>query len=183
MKKKTCKEEGCDKYIWARGLCKGHDMVYNPKKYMLDRAKVKKVIEKSGKAENVASLKKKLDTIFSLYIRLRNADSNGMVQCFTSGKIMHYKEAHAGHFISRRHLATRWDETNVQVQSVKENIFNQGNAPMFAVNLDEKFGIGTAKKLVEKSNNISKITPSIYKILINEYQIKVNDLKQKLGVE
>jgi hypothetical protein len=32
-------------------------------------------------------LKTKLDNIFSLYIRLREATDEGLVQCFTCGKV------------------------------------------------------------------------------------------------
>ena len=35
---------------------------------------------------------KKLDAIFSQYIRLKDADHNGDVKCFTCGKVSHYKK-------------------------------------------------------------------------------------------
>lgn len=179
MKKKVCKRCEKEKQIWARGLCKSCDIVENPSKYMLERKKA----EKKKKAESITSLKKKLDAIFSLYIRLRDADENGTVQCFTSGDLMHYKKAHAGHYVSRRHLSTRWDETNVQVQSVKENIFNQGNAPMFAIKLDEKYGQGTAKSLVEKSLISFKESKDWYVSNIDFYKKEVEILKSKLNEE
>jgi len=127
------------------------------------------------------NLKDKLDKIFSLYIRLRDADENGTVQCFTSGKLMHYKKAHAGHYISRRHLSTRWDEINVQVQSVGENIYNQGNAPVFAINLDSKYGEGTSKNLVLKSNEEFKPTKDWYLEKIEYYKNKVNKLLKNIS--
>ena len=56
---------------------------------------------------------KKLDAIFSQYIRLKDADHNGNVTCFTCGKVEHYKKGmQCGHFQSRKHLATRFDEEN-----------------------------------------------------------------------
>ena len=59
---------------------------------------------------------KRLDTVFSLYIRLREAD-NEMVECFTCGKISHYKKnMQCGHFQSRSSYSTRWDPNNCQVQ-------------------------------------------------------------------
>ena len=42
---------------------------------------------------------KNLDTIFSQYIRLKNADDLGNVSCFTCGKVSHYKVGmQCGHF-------------------------------------------------------------------------------------
>jgi hypothetical protein len=179
MKQKVCSRCEKPKRIWARGLCKSCDIAINPKKYMIEKKKV----ERKKKAESVNTLKKKLDNIFSLYIRLRNSDENGTVECFTSGELMHYKKSHAGHYVSRRHLSTRWDETNVQVQSVKENIFNQGNAPMFAVKLDEQFGSGTAKSLVEKSLISFKEGKDWYIEKIGYYTEIVGNLKSKLNEE
>lgn len=174
---KICKRCEKEKRIWARGMCKSCDIVTNPSKYMIERKKA----EKKKKAESVTILKKKLDAVFSLYIRLRNADENGTVECFTSGQLMHYKKAHAGHYISRRHLSTRWDETNVQVQSVKENIFNQGNAPVFAIRLDEVYGQGTAKSLVEKSLINFKESKDWYSSQIEHYTKIVNTLKSQIN--
>jgi hypothetical protein len=42
---------------------------------------------KKVKKEKITPLKTKLDDIFSLYIRLREATDEGLVQCFTCGKV------------------------------------------------------------------------------------------------
>lgn len=141
---------------------------------------MKGIVKKLKKSESISALKKKLDTVFSLYIRLRFADNKGMVKCFTSGKIMHYKEAHCGHFISRRHLGTRWNEVNCQVQSVSENIYNQGNAPEFAKRIEEIYGKKELDLLHIKKNNISKMGAFEYGLLIKEYTDKVRELKEKI---
>ena len=46
----------------------------------------------------ISKLKKKLDKIFSEFIRRRNADHLGRVKCFTCGVEKHWKEQQAGHF-------------------------------------------------------------------------------------
>lgn len=127
--------------------------------------------------ESLTKLKAKLDKVFSIYIRRRYADSNGMVVCFTSGKRMHWKESHCGHFISRRHLGTRWDEINCQVQSVSENLYNQGNAPEFAKRIEEKYGKQALELLHIKKNNKVKMGVFEYKLLIEEYENKIKNLK------
>jgi hypothetical protein len=55
----------------------------------------------------------KLDSIFSQYIRLRYS-KNEISECVTCGKQDHWKKLQAGHFVSRKHYATRWDEDNVK---------------------------------------------------------------------
>ena len=77
--------------------------------------------------KTISKLKKELDKWFSLYIRLREATDEGMVQCFTCSKVSSYKQGmQCGHFQSRRHHATRWNEQNCQAQCVKCNMFKKG---------------------------------------------------------
>jgi len=90
---------------------------------------------------------KKLDSVFSEFIRKRDMDSKGFNTCFTCGKVAHWKELQCGHFQSRKHYATRWDEQNCQVQCVGCNMFKQGEQFKFGVNLDKKYGVGVAETL------------------------------------
>ena len=96
----------------------------------------------------ISKLKKKLEGLFSHYIRRRNADHLGRVKCFTCGIEKHWKEQQAGHFQSRSHHSTRWDEINVQVQCVKCNMYRQGEQYKFGMYLDQRFGDGTAEEFV-----------------------------------
>ena len=103
---------------------------------------------KKVKKEKITPLKTKLDDIFSLYIRLREATDEGLVQCFTCGKVGHYKTGgmQNGHFQSRKHLATRFSEDgNCEVQCIKCNIFDSGQQYIFSLRLDEKYGEGRAQ--------------------------------------
>jgi hypothetical protein len=133
--------------------------------------------------KSISKLKKELDKWFSLYIRLRDATNEGMVQCFTSNRIYHYKNIHAGHFISRRHLATRWCETNVQPQSAADNLFGQGEQYKFGLNLDAKYGSGTAEELQFKARSTVKLSRIDYEEKITYYKDAVNNLKKEKGIE
>ena len=134
-------------------------------------------------AKTVSKLKKELDKWFSLYIRLKNATEEGMVQCFTSGRVYHYKSIHAGHFMSRKNLSTRWDEMNVQPQSAADNLFGQGEQYKFSLALDAKYGEGTAEELQFKSRQIKKFTRVDYEDLISYYKSLVKNLKEEKGIE
>ena len=59
---------------------------------------------------------KKLDTVFSEYIRRRDADEYGRVKCCTCDTVAHWSEMDCGHWIMRRHTATRWSEENCHPQ-------------------------------------------------------------------
>ena len=100
--------------------------------------------------KTISKLKKELDKWFSLYIRLRDATDEGMVQCFTCGVVKYYKSGmQCGHFQSRRHLPTRFDEENCAPQCVSCNMFKQGEQYKFALNLDAKYMV----KEHQKENN------------------------------
>jgi|TARA_B100001094_G_scaffold140387_2_gene136051 hypothetical protein len=133
--------------------------------------------------KSISKLKKELDKWFSLYIRLRDATNEGMVQCFTSNRVYHYKQIHAGHFMSRRCLSTRWCEINVQPQSAADNLFGQGEQFKFGLNLDAKYGEGTAEELQLKARQIQKFSRVDYEDKISYYKDAVKNLKKEKGIE
>ena len=133
--------------------------------------------------KSISKLKKELDKWFSLYIRLRDATDEGLVQCFTSGRVYHYKNIHAGHFMSRKYLSTRWCETNVQPQSAADNLFGQGEQYKFGLKLDGKYGEGTAEELQYKAKKIVKFSRVDYDEKISYYKKAVDNLKKEKGIE
>ena len=135
-------------------------------------------------AKSISKLKKELDKWFSLYIRLRDATDEGMVQCFTCGKVAHYKVGmQCGHFQSRSNLKTRFDEENCQVQCVGCNMFKQGEQYRFALQLDGKYGEGTAEKLMYLSHQGIRFIRGDYEDKISYYKEAVEKLKKEKGIE
>ena len=96
---------------------------------------------------SASKIKKELDRVFSIYIRTRNASTNGTVMCFTCGTKGHWKTMDCGHFQSRVHTNTRWNEKNCQVQCKSCNIFRSGEQYKFSIYLDQYYGPGTAEEL------------------------------------
>ena len=114
---------------------------------------------------------KKLDAIFSQYIRLKDADHKGNVSCFTCGKVSHYKVGmQCGHFQSRKHYATRWLEMNVAVQCVGCNVYKFGEQFVFGKYLDQKYGNGTAEQLYIKSKETVKYSNDELLDMIKHYK-------------
>ena len=123
----------------------------------------------------------KLDKEFSLFIRLRAVNYSGYGNCFTCGKLIHYKDGHCGHFISRRHKATRWHEQNCALQCIACNLFNQGRQFEFARAIDKLWGGGTADKLLALSRTVCKRGDFEFKEMAKYYQrqakLKLAELK------
>ena len=122
------------------------------------------------------NLIKKLDNVFSQYIRRRFA-VNGITKCVTCGKQAHWKELQAGHFMSRKHYSTRWDETNVQVQCSGCNVFRYGEQFKFGMYLEDSYEKGTAVELQNKSREIAKFSDIHLKEMIEYYNKLLTNLK------
>ena len=132
--------------------------------------------------KTISKLKKELDKWFSLYIRIRNSE-NGLAQCFTCGKVDHYKKLQCGHFQSRRCHSTRWNEQNCQVQCVSCNMFKSGEQWKFGLALDLKYGEGTSQELEFLSKIIVKKMRSEYEEDIRYYKTLVENLKKEKEIE
>lgn len=122
-----------------------------------------------------ASLVKKLDTVFSIYIRNRYTN-NEIAECYTCNKKDHWKKLQAGHFASRKHYSTRWDEYNVQVQCASCNIWNQGMQFEFGKRLCLQYGDNFAEDLMIKSNISVKFADVDLIDMIQKYTLLLDSL-------
>ena len=118
----------------------------------------------------LTKLKNLADTAFSLYIRRRDADTNGYVTCVTCPTNKHYKMMDAGHFVSRKKEGTRYDDRNVFTQCKRCNIFMSGNKPEFSIFLMKRFGKGIVEELVKTGNLIVRRRTWDYEELIAKFK-------------
>jgi len=128
---------------------------------------------KTSKKPTRSKLVKKLDVVFSQYIRIKDADKYGMVKCVTCGKVGHWKTGgmQCGHFMSRKHYSTRWDERNTAVQCVGCNVYKSGEQYKFSKYLGNKL----AEELHLKSQIITKFTTDELKDMITYYSNKLKN--------
>jgi len=119
-----------------------------------------------------SKLVKKLDTVFSQWVRLSNADNNKNCICITCNKTFFWKEIQAGHFMSRTHYSIRWDERNVKPQCVGCNVFKYGEQYKFSLFL----GKDAAEVLYLKSKEIVKFTNYELEDKINDYSLRLKKL-------
>lgn len=123
--------------------------------------------------------KAKADKWFSEWIRLRDADANGMVTCITNPKIRkHWREVDCGHWISRAKESTRYDERNANGQSKQANRFQGGHFLEHGLAIDRKFGPGTREALEKKAGQVCKRTVSDYLFIADTYAKRVALIKQ-----
>lgn len=116
-----------------------------------------------------------LDKVFSLYIRQRDS-VNGVGRCISCNKIIDWKKNHCGHFVNRRHMSTRFDEQNCNLQCISCNSFDEGNFEGYRRGLIEKYGEGTPEKLYIKKFNVCKISQFEVNMLTKLYKLKIKEL-------
>lgn len=118
---------------------------------------------------------------FSRYIRLRDSDEHGFCRCFTCNRepVFWNSGMQAGHFIGRRHWATKYHEQNVHAQCPNCNHFNGGMQFEYALKLDERYGEGKALEL----RALSQQTVKISEIEIKEMTKKYRELSKRLAQE
>ena len=117
------------------------------------------------------TLVKKLDAVFSEYIRRRYA-KNDIAECVTCGKKDHWKKLQAGHFMSRKHYSTRWDERNVEVQCNACNVFRYGEQYKFSLYLGKEL----SDELYLKSHQTVKFSNIDLQDMIDVYKEKLMNL-------
>lgn len=173
-KKKICIQCGQEKFLFSKGRCQ------HCAKLVSMALKKGKQVEKK---ESISSLIDELDKVFSEFIRLRNADKEGMVVCYTSGKKMHWRKAQCGHFISRGKYGTRWDEINCQVQSMQQNVLLHGNIAEFGRKLVADYGQIAVNLLFMQRDQSVKLDRMTLRWQIAHYGKIVEELKAKLNIQ
>lgn len=127
-----------------------------------------------------------LDRWFSLYIRLKGMDNQGLCVCVSCGKLKPWDggKTHAGHFIGKGKTTfmVRWDERNVGCQCYHCNSNLEGNKYNFAKHLIFKYGEGICEKLQIESTKY--FNPLIFGMeqKISYYKTEVRLLKMEKGV-
>lgn len=120
-------------------------------------------------APSVSKQKKKLDALFSRFIRERDGG-----QCYTCPKKDEIKKMQNGHFVPRQYLATRYDEVNNHCQCYACNMLYNGQPSAYAKRLKQDYGPDIVEILEEKRKLVVKNFPYDYWIEI--YQEKLKDM-------
>lgn len=152
-------------------------------RYKKKKDKPLPLFDKAGvKVKKKPDLKSKLDKEFSLFIRLRDAMPNGFFRCISCGQIKPFEQADNGHYFSRTHLSTRFDENNCHAECRHCNRFKADHLEGYRVNLINKIGQQKFDLLKVKAANASKITDFEYEQLIKYYKALNKKLRKEKGI-
>lgn len=137
---------------------------------MLRKTGFKKKLRK----KSLASLKRKLWEVFSIFVRQREADQDGYAACISCGKLEYWKYLQAGHFLPKSlGLSIYFHPQNVWQQCSFCNLAKQGNAHHYAIALKKKFGEGIVEELESIQRQPKKYYAWEYEEMIEDYKAKI----------
>lgn len=115
--------------------------------YLRYKRTKKKNDSNTTKEKRKPDLVKKLDKVFSQYIRLRDVMPSGFFKCISCGKIKPFADADCGHYHSRTHMATRFEEDNCHCECKGCNRFSADHLIGYRENLITKIGFSRVERL------------------------------------
>ena len=135
------------------------------------------------KSPSLSALVERLDKVFSKYIRLRDAMPSGMFRCISCGKIKPIEQADCGHFHSRTHMSTRFDEDNCHAECRYCNRFSADHLIGYRENLIRKIGEQRFLLLDVKAHETRKWSHFELEQLAKYYKALVEKLQKEKGIK
>lgn len=135
------------------------------------------------KRNSQATLIRKLDKLFSLYIRLRDAMPSGYVRCISCGQIKRFEDVDCGHFHSRTHMSTRFDEDNCNAECAYCNRFKADHLIGYQRNLIQKIGQGRFDLLNVRAHSAKHYLDCELEEMIKHYSTEVRRLSTLKGIK
>lgn len=167
LKKRPCISCGADSYIFSKGRCQDCARIEDSMK-RIDQSK-------GDKGEDLSGLIHDADTLFSIYVRRKDANKQGEVACYTCGTVKRYQELQCGHYMKRGNLFLRWDLRNARVQCYYCNVTKGGNAREFSLHLEREYP-GITEILLEESRLVYKPSRDEMRNLVSELTQKIKRL-------
>lgn len=115
------------------------------------------------KRNPIKTLRNKLDRVFSAYIRARDP------ACVTCGAVKDSAVSHAGHFIARQHMATRYDPRNVHKQCVVCNTYKHGNLIPYTLFMQQRYGQSVVDELMRLKQTTVRYRKADYEAMIAKF--------------
>lgn len=168
VREKICVRCGKPSYIFSRGRCQQCSKIEDT------LAREEKDVEKE---DGLPELIKELDALVSRYVRLKNADKAGNIQCYTCPAVKPIAEMQAGHYVPRGNMLLRYDvDRNIRCQCPHCNEYKRGNLTEFGKRLESELP-GITETLLEESHIVYRYTREELRSMIKEYTNKIKLLK------
>lgn len=173
---KPCKL--CNKERWANtSWCLKHFKEYEKQKAIEKLARKKECKEQTkGFKESLRKkLHKKAWLLMSEWIRRKDANLDGFVECYTCGIIKLWKELQAGHF---KHNKLDFDDRNIKPQCPQCNTYKSGLLDVYAEKLIRDNGLEWFNKLVQDAWAHQGYSIEELRLIIEDLKLKISSLNK-----
>lgn len=147
-------------------------------KYLEAKDKEKRKVLREKKKVSLSVLTIKADKIFGEYIRKRDSIKTTLsfdkCVCVTCSETV--DNIQCWHFITRASRSTRWQEQNANGQCPKCNCWWGGRQYEHGLEIDKRYGEGTAERLVRLWHEPQKVTRELLEDIIRKFTDKIEDL-------
>lgn len=128
-------------------------------------------------------LKKKLDRVFSLYIRLRDCDKKGIVRCplCWAKVIWNWTQCQNMHYVKREKMWYRYNERNCYAGCKRCNVVLNGNYEKYTLFMIKKYGIEEVERMLY-DNKTYKIHDYELEEMIQHYTIECCKIAYVKGI-
>jgi len=125
-----------------------------------------------------------LETIQKL-ARIEAADDNGYAECWSCGRMYHYKDMDGGHFIPKGD-SSYWalEKENIHPQCKGCNVFRMkyGTAAQEYTNkMNDFYGRDFVEKMLRDKKKIKKIYSAEYREMISEWNELIKEHEKRIG--
>jgi len=172
---KVCSEKFKPRFSSLQATCLNPDCIIEYAKRVSEKQQKAEMKERKQRLITLAEWKRKLQTVFNKYIRLRD-EKQGCISC---GKPLRGKYD-AGHFYSVGSTPNlRFDERNVHGQCVPCNQYKHGNLIAYREGLIQRIGLESFEQLeVDKTKELRLTIPQAQD-LIAHYKNKVEYVQRE----
>lgn len=106
-----------------------------------------------------------------------------MAECITCKQKAPIKKLQCGHFMSRAHNNTRYDEENTATQCYACNIMHHGKQYQFGKEIDLLYGNGTAEKLYKLSKIPHQFTTQELEEIIADSKEQIRFYEESISAQ
>ena len=172
---KICKQKFKPRFSTLQATCLNPDCIIEYAKQVHEKASKADLKERKNKLIPLSQWKKKLQTVFNKFIRLRDE----RMGCISCGKPLKGKYD-AGHFYSVGSTPNlRFDERNVHGQCVTCNQYKHGNLIAYREGLIQRIGLQSFEQLeVDKTKELRLTIPQVQD-LISHYKNKIQYVQRE----
>ena len=142
-----------------------------------------KTTKPKTKSPTKTKLRKKADSVFSTFVRLRDSNKQWIVVCPLCWSKLPRKQAQNMHFIKRSCWFYRYDESNCHAWCYRCNVILSWNYIAYTRWMQREYGIDFVDHMIDESKKLHKEwSKEDYQKIIDTYTEKIIEYSKKLTV-